>query len=70
LVKSPLLLILDEPTQGLDELNRQRLMQLLEVLAERRHSTVLYVSHREDEFLDLFKQRLHLERATQGHTHD
>lgn len=62
LVKSPLLLILDEPTQGLDELNRQRLMQLLEVLAERRHSTVLFVSHREDEYLDLFKQRVHLER--------
>lgn len=62
LVKSPLLLILDEPTQGLDELNRQRLLQLLEVLAQRRHTTVLFVSHREDEYLDLFKQRLHLER--------
>lgn len=62
LVKSPLLLILDEPTQGLDELNRQRLLQLLEVLAERRYSTVLFVSHREDEYLELFKQRLHLER--------
>lgn len=64
LVKSPLLLILDEPTQGLDELNRQRLLQLLEVLAERHHTTVLFVSHREDEYLDLFKQRLHLECPT------
>jgi molybdate transport system ATP-binding protein len=64
LVKSPLLLILDEPTQGLDELNRHRLLQLLEVLAQRRHTTVLFVSHREDEYLDLFKQRLHLERPT------
>jgi len=29
-------------------------------LEARRHSTLLFVSHREDEFLPLFRQHLHL----------
>lgn len=62
LVKSPLLLVLDEPTQGLDEINRQRVMDLLETLDRRRHSTVVFVSHRRDEHLPLFRQHLHLQR--------
>ena len=66
LVKSPLLLVLDEPTQGLDELNRGRLLDLLEVLNQRRHSTVLFVSHRVDEHLPLFAQHYHLD-SRNGH---
>lgn len=62
LVKSPLMLILDEPTQGLDEINRSRVMNLLETLNARRHSTVVFVSHRSDEHLPLFQQHIHLER--------
>lgn len=60
LVKSPYLLILDEPTQGLDELNRHRILNFLEYLEKQRHSTVLLVSHRKDEFLPLFKQHIKL----------
>lgn len=58
LIKSPYLLILDEPTQGLDELNRHRLLNFLEHLAEQQHSTMLLVSHRKDEFLPIFKQHI------------
>ncbi len=61
MVKSPLLLVLDEPTQGLDEVNRQRILGFMSSLEARRHSTLLFVSHREDEFLPLFRQHLHLE---------
>jgi len=60
MVKSPLLLVLDEPTQGLDELNRQRILGFMSAIEARRHSTLLFVSHREDEFLPLFKQHIHL----------
>jgi molybdate transport system ATP-binding protein len=60
LVKSPYLLILDEPTQGLDELNRHRVLNFLEHLATQEHSTMLLVSHRKDEFLPIFKQHIKL----------
>ena len=60
LVKSPLLLVLDEPTQGLDELNRSRILDLLTTLENRRHTTLIFVSHRQDEYLPLFKRHLHL----------
>jgi len=60
LVKSPYLLILDEPTQGLDELNRHRILNFLEHLAEQKHSTMLLVSHRKDEYLPIFKQHIKL----------
>ena len=60
LVKSPYLLILDEPTQGLDELNRHRVLNFLEHLAEQKHSTMLLVSHRKDEYLSIFKQHITL----------
>ena len=60
MVKSPLLLVLDEPTQGLDEVNRNRLLGFMTAIEARCHSTLLFVSHREDERLPLFKQHLHL----------
>ncbi|MDT0604802.1 ATP-binding cassette domain-containing protein [Thalassotalea castellviae] len=60
LVKSPYLLILDEPTQGLDELNRHRILNFLTIIAQQKHSTLLLVSHREDEFLPLFTQHIKL----------
>jgi len=62
LVKSPLVLVLDEPTQGLDEVNRARILDLLDTLDQRKHSTVLFVSHRTDEQLPLFTQHVHLSR--------
>ncbi|WP_241238748.1 ATP-binding cassette domain-containing protein [Colwellia sp. Arc7-635] len=60
LVKSPYLLILDEPTQGLDELNRHRILNFLEHLAMQKHSTMLLVSHRQDELLSIFEQHIRL----------
>jgi len=60
LVKSPYLLILDEPTQGLDEVNRHRVLNFLEVLVQQKHSTLLLVSHRKDEHLPIFTQHIAL----------
>ena len=54
LVKQPLLLILDEPTQGLDEVNRHRVMYFLEHLSSQSQTTIIMASHRLDEHLPLF----------------
>lgn len=59
LIKQPPLLILDEPTQGLDDLNRHLVLAFIEKLAALERTTLLFVSHREDEHLPLFKKRVH-----------
>lgn len=45
MVKHPTLLILDEPCNGLDQLNRLKVLALLSVLAQSGESTLLYVNH-------------------------
>jgi len=67
LIKQPPLTILDEPTQGLDDNNRHLVLAFLEQLAGLTRTTLLFVSHRHDEHLDLFGGRLHFEpSATPG----
>lgn len=61
LIKAPKLLLLDEPTHGLDQVNRHGFLDLLERIAAERLSTLLYVSHRQDEYRSFFRQHLHLE---------
>ena len=64
LIKMPRLLILDEPTQGLDQANRNALLKFLETIAARKLSTILYVSHRTDEFRDFFQQHVAMKRVS------
>jgi len=45
MVKHPPLLILDEPCLGLDDMNRQRVLSLIEIICASSESTVLYVNH-------------------------
>ncbi|MCA1794474.1 MAG: ATP-binding cassette domain-containing protein [Desulfotignum sp.] len=58
LIKSPQLLVLDEPTQGLDTPNRSAVLDFLEEVAMENLATILYVSHREDEFRRFFRQHI------------
>lgn len=60
LVKQPSLLILDEPTQGLDDVNRHRVMYFLEQLSSQQRTTIIMASHRLDERLPLFRQHIDL----------
>jgi molybdate transport system ATP-binding protein len=46
IVKQPPLLILDEPTAGLDDYNTELFVQLINSLAQHRKMAILYVSHR------------------------
>ena len=66
LIKQPDLLLLDEPTQGLDSLNRHLVLSFLERLAALLDTTLLFVSHREDEHIPLFRHVLRFSRGTTG----
>jgi len=61
LVKSPLLLVLDEPCNGLDQQHRRRLLSLLDRIGTCGASQLLYVSHRPDEIPACITHRLYLE---------
>jgi molybdate transport system ATP-binding protein len=50
LVKSPQMLLLDEPCQGLDYENRQRLIDTVSTVAQKTGTQILYVTHRKNEF--------------------
>ena len=45
MVKHPQLLILDEPCMGLDDLNRQLVLALIEKICAGNETTVIYVNH-------------------------
>jgi molybdate transport system ATP-binding protein len=49
MVKHPPLLILDEPCLGLDDMNRQLVLALVERICLESETTVLYVNHREQD---------------------
>jgi molybdate transport system ATP-binding protein len=61
LIKLPKILVLDEPTHGLDDANRAHLLDFLEMVVDRQISTIIYVSHRRDEFRSFFKQHISFE---------
>ena len=58
LIKQPPLLILDEPTQGLDDFNRFYVLAIVERILANGPTTLLFVSHRQEESLACIKQRL------------
>ncbi len=60
LIKKPRLLLLDEPTQGLDNANRMAILDFLEQAASEKLYTVLYISHREDEYRSFFMQHVQM----------
>jgi len=49
MIKSPLLLILDEPCQGLDPQNRRRVLDLIDRIGFERRAGMLYVTHHPEE---------------------
>jgi molybdate transport system ATP-binding protein len=48
-IKAPPLVVMDEPTAGLDPDNRSRALEVIESLCSQRKTTVLMVTHRADE---------------------
>jgi molybdate transport system ATP-binding protein len=67
LVKGPALLVLDEPCQGLDAGNRDRVLQAIDGVGSRPNSSMIYVTHRADE---LPQSITHLLRLDEGRVVD
>jgi molybdate transport system ATP-binding protein len=60
LVKSPRLVILDEPCQGLDPANRRQFLELIDRVGHRTRTQILYVTHHHQEIPRCITHRLSL----------
>jgi molybdate transport system ATP-binding protein len=58
MVKHPALLILDEPCNGLDDINRLKVLALIDLLARQGCTTLLYVNHHQEDVIPSIKQHL------------
>ncbi len=58
MVKSPLILILDEPCIGLDAEHRQLILALIDKIAEHSDCHILYVSHSANEMPQCINQQM------------
>jgi molybdate transport system ATP-binding protein len=63
MVKSPVLLMLDEPCDGLDITNRDRLLQLLGIIGEHTDTHLIYVTHHKEEIIPCITHVLSLDRG-------
>ena len=58
LVKHPALLILDEPLQGLDGLNRLLVLRFIDIMLSRGNTQLLFVSHHQEDAPSCITHRL------------
>jgi molybdate transport system ATP-binding protein len=65
MVKSPPLLILDEPCQGLDPTNRRKMLKLIDRIGSGTGTRIIYVSHYEEEIPSCVNRVLRLGREKQ-----
>ena len=64
MVKHPPLLLLDEPCLGLDDLNRQLVLALIEKICAASETTVLYVNHRAEDSIKGIDHHLEMKLRT------
>ena len=62
MIKDPELLVLDEPCQGLDSFNRERVLKLCEKIGMDKIQTILFVTHDKEVNLKCFTNSLVLEK--------
>jgi len=65
MVKSPTLLILDEPCQGLDPSNRAIILDLINQIGENLPTNLLYVTHHSKEIISSITHILKLDKQTE-----
>ncbi|MBL4573261.1 MAG: ATP-binding cassette domain-containing protein [Gammaproteobacteria bacterium] len=66
MIKSPRILILDEPCVGLDDFHRQLILKVLDAIAERSLTNILYVSHVADEQPNCINKLLRFKKQEGG----
>lgn len=66
MIKKPRILILDEPCVGLDDFHRQLILKLLDAIAERSLTNILYVTHVADEQPSCINQVLRFKEQDGG----
>jgi molybdate transport system ATP-binding protein len=66
MVKQPDLLILDEPCQGLDDINREMVLKLVDHLGKTGSTQILYVTHHTEDSIPCITKSLELVPAIGG----
>lgn len=62
-IKNPPLLILDEPCQGLDQIQKKDMLELIDAVCQDPAKTLIYVSHYDDEIPRCITKSLHLKEG-------
>lgn len=60
LIKNPPLLLLDEPFQGLDQDNIQKITHLLRLISNKTNCSMILTTHFRNEIPDFFNKEIHL----------
>ena len=66
MVKHPHLMVLDEPCFGLDDMNRQLVLALIEKICAGSETTVIYVNHHAQDQIEGIKNHLALGQPANG----
>lgn len=66
MVKQPDLLILDEPCQGLDDVNREMVLKLADHLGRTGRTQILYVTHHSEDHIPCITDSMELVPAAEG----
>ncbi|MGD8519892.1 MAG: molybdate ABC transporter ATP-binding protein ModF [Desulfobacterales bacterium] len=66
MVKLPLLLILDEPCQGLDRANRKLILDVIDFIARHSQTQILFVTHHFDEIPECINRVLRFNKRRSG----